>query len=665
VAADEIPLHQDPAVSPLVTALRIIDNPRHATVDVVADLLSGPLAAIDPVDLRRFGSYLRIADRTTERAPRPALVLIGQALLDPKLLLDVPPGRHDSVVVAIQKLGTVLIEARKLMQSGASPHEVLWSIWQGTSWPTRLQEQALGFGTQSTRAHRDLDAICSLFDLANRFVARGRGKDLTNFLDEIEAQEIPAEALAENDVRNDSVRLLTAHRSKGLQWKYVVVAGAQEELWPDLRAHQSLLQSDRIGPNIELMPITMRELLAQERRLFYVALTRAMETLVITATDTSVRDDGVVPTRFVTDIVEALPEVEIEHSSGRPKRPLSPEGVIANLRRTLGSPDTSQALKLAAANQLAQLQKKHAMLFFHADPEKWWGVQEPTQNLRPLNSQVTISASGITAIEHCPAQWFLERKLNALSQSATPMIFGNALHAIAQGLSSGELAYDISAIDDQLDRLWPGMGYEAQWESMRERTAAHDASVRLLTWMLSHKDEPSITESGLSWETKVSVENPDGSSREVDLAIKGRADRIEFTEDGIMIFDFKTSKQAKKTKDLFKDVQLALYTFLLEHGNFTKDDVIVSREPGQEVKGAALVQLRVGEKDNADLALVQQVGPDTHDENSTIALDQRIGQAALVVLDESYEARYEEQKCKLCKVRTLCPATPEGQQVLS
>jgi RecB family exonuclease len=292
-------------------------------------------------------------------------------------------------------------------------------------------------------------------------------------------------------------------------------------------------------------------------------------------------------------------------------------------------------------------------------------VQEPTQNLRPLNSQVTISASGITAIEHCPAQWFLERKLNALSQSATPMIFGNALHAIAQGLSSGELAYDISAIDDQLDRLWPGMGYEAQWESMRERTAAHDASVRLLTWMLSHKDEPSITESGLSWETKVSVENPDGSSREVDLAIKGRADRIEFTEDGIMIFDFKTSKQAKKTKDLFKDVQLALYTFLLEHGNFTKDDVIVSREPGQEVKGAALVQLRVGEKDNADLALVQQVGPDTHDENSTIALDQRIGQAALVVLDESYEARYEEQKCKLCKVRTLCPATPEGQQVLS
>ena len=496
-------------------------------------------------------------------------------------------------------------------------------------------------------------------------MARGRGKDLTNFLDEIEAQEIPAEALAENDVRNDSVRLLTAHRSKGLQWKYVVVAGAQEELWPDLRQHQTLLQSDRIGPNSELMPLTMRELLAQERRLFYVALTRAMQSLVITATDTSVRDDGVAPTRFITDIVTAMPQVETEHTTGRPKRPLSPEGVIANLRRTLSSPDTSEALKLAAANRLAQLQENHGSVFFHADPDKWWGVLSPTQNQRPINPQVSISASGITAIEHCPAQWFLERKLNALSQSATPMIFGNALHAIAQGLSSGELDYDISAIDEQLDRLWPGMGYEAQWESSRERIAAHDASVRLLTWMLEHKDRESITESDLAWNTKIAVENPDGTSREVDLAITGRADRIEFTEDGIMVFDFKTSKDAKKSKDLFKDIQLALYTYLLEHGSYKRNDEAVTRNPETNVTGAALVQLRVGEKDNADLALVQQVSPETHDENSLTALDQRIGQAALVVLDENYEARYEEQKCKLCKVRTLCPATPEGKQVLS
>jgi hypothetical protein len=108
-----------------------------------------------------------------------------------------------------------------------------------------------------------------------------------------------------------------------------------------------------------------------------------------------------------------------------------------------------------------------------------------------------------------------------------------------------------------------------------------------------------------------------------------------------------------------------LYSFLLESGTYTQDGAVVSRDPGTEVQGAALVQLRVGEKDNSDIALVQHVSPETHDENSPVALNQRIGQAALIVLDERYEARYEDQKCKLCKVRMLCPATPEGKQVLS
>jgi superfamily I DNA/RNA helicase/RecB family exonuclease len=665
VAADEIPLHQDPAVAPLVTMLRVIDNSKFATVDVVADLLSGPLAGIDPVDLRRLGAALRAADRSTQRAPRAAMVLIAQALLDPTTLLDVAPGRHDMAVKAISTLGNLLATARTEMQKGTSPHEVLWTVWQGTTWPKRLQAQAIGFGAASTRAHRDLDAICSLFDLANRFVVRGRGKDLTNFLDEIAAQEIPAEALAENDVRNDSVRLLTAHRAKGLQWKFVVVASAQEDLWPDLRQHQTLLQADRIGPGIELLPLTMRELLAQERRLFYVALTRAKQTLLITATDTSVRDDGVSPSRFVTDIVLALPETAPIHTPGRPKRPLSIDGVIANLRRTLNDTEQPELLRLAAANQLASMASDHGSLFASAQPTKWWGVLEPTQNKKNQDEEVSISASGILAIEKCPAQWFLERKVNATAQSAMPLVFGNALHTIAQGLSSGELDSDITVIDEQLDRLWPGMGYEAQWESVRERKAAHDASVRLLSWLLDHQENTSVTESKLTWNTEVVVTQPDGSTREVALAITGRADRIEFTEDGITIFDFKTSRESKKPKDLQLDVQLALYTYLLEHGSFESDGVMQRREAAQEVQGAALVQLRVGEKDNADIALVQQVSPETHDGNSLIPLDQRLGQAALVVLDEHYEARYEKQKCSMCAVRMLCPATPEGKQVLS
>jgi len=58
------------------------------------------------------------------------------------------------------------------------------------------------------------------------------------------------------------------------------------------------------------------------------------------------------------------------------------------------------------------------------------------------------------------------------------------------------------------------------------------------------------------------------------------------------------------------------------------------------------------------------VPADQHDASSEVPLEERLGAAALVVLDETYEARYNEQTCKRCPVRTLCPAVPEGNQVL-
>ena len=111
--------------------------------------------------------------------------------------------------------------------------------------------------------------------------------------DELEAQQIPGDTLAERATRGESVRLLTAHRSKGLEWDVVVVAGVQEETWPDLRMRGSLLGVDELaeaasGPGQDASAdvdaaLLAAKLLAEERRLFYVAVTRAKSKLVVTA----------------------------------------------------------------------------------------------------------------------------------------------------------------------------------------------------------------------------------------------------------------------------------------------------------------------------------------------------------------------------------------------
>jgi RecB family exonuclease len=270
----------------------------------------------------------------------------------------------------------------------------------------------------------------------------------------------------------------------------------------------------------------------------------------------------------------------------------------------------------------------------------------------------------VRAIEQCPARWFLERQVQATSQAETVMVFGNAIHAIAQGLQTKEIPLDMAAIDQKLDRLWPGMGYEAPWESQQMRTEAHAVSSRLFAWLVQQGEVESIAEAGLKLKTSVNTTNLDGSPRVIQLSVNGRADRIEFQADGVVVYDFKTGRNPMDKKDLPTDIQLALYSYLVKSGNYEDGASQKSLAPETHVKGAALVQLRSSPKDQKDLPIVQFVNAGDHDQDSEVSLEERLASAASIILDETYEARYEAQRCRTCAVRIMCPAVPEGRPVL-
>ena len=121
-------------------------------------------------------------------------------------------------------------------------------MWSGTPWPDRLRRQAAQPGESGRRANRDLDAVCALFDIASRSDQLAGRRGLAGFLAEVEGQQIPADTQREADARGAAVRLLTAHRAKGLEWDLVVVAGVQEGAWPDVRRRGSLLEPERLSP---------------------------------------------------------------------------------------------------------------------------------------------------------------------------------------------------------------------------------------------------------------------------------------------------------------------------------------------------------------------------------------------------------------------------------
>ena len=158
--------------------------------------------------------------------------------------------------------------------------------------------------------------MIALFDVAAReaekrdVAAVSGAAGVRDFLSRLVAQQIPADTLAEQGVRGTAVRLLTAHRSKGLEWDLVVVAHVQQEGWPDLRRRSTMLKADQIGRGELLPPTTTRELFQEERRLFYVACTRSRSRLFVTAV-ASAEDDGEQPSRFLAEL-----GVTIERSRG-------------------------------------------------------------------------------------------------------------------------------------------------------------------------------------------------------------------------------------------------------------------------------------------------------------------------------------------------------------
>src|SRR5690606_27003919 len=121
------------------------------------------------------------------------------------------------------------------------------------------------------------------------------------------------------------------------EWPLVVVAHVQDGAWPDVRRRATLLGADRLaadryGHLVLSEDASAASLLAEERRLFYVACTRARERLVVTAV-ASRSEDGEQASRFLEELWGT--DEELPHEVGRPARPLTLNGVVAELRRTV------------------------------------------------------------------------------------------------------------------------------------------------------------------------------------------------------------------------------------------------------------------------------------------------------------------------------------------
>ncbi len=656
VASDETPLVREPAAAVLLDALGVVVDAdvesdldeRYVRPDRCEELLTGPLGGLDATDVRALTRLLRA------RFPDVAAHdLVRRAVLDPSLLAS---GEEDEgqerVLGRVRRLAALLDEARTALKDGAGAEQVLWTLWDGSEWGQRLRAQVESGGPAARLAHRDLDAVVALFDTAAKIEGRQEFTSVETFLATLRAQEIPADTLADKGVRGSAVRLLTAHRSKGLEWGLVVVAHVQEGAWPDLRRRDSLLGPDRIAPALPdgrhgglLPPLTRSAMLAEERRLFYVAATRARSRLVVTAVK-SPDDDGDQPSRFINEL--GLREDQIRHRVGRPSRPLSLAGLVAELRRTAADPAHPDALRAAAARRLQKLaatEVRGKRIALAADPSTWWGLRAPTYasaSVRPEDRPITLSASALEAILTCPAQWFLAREAGGAVTDSSSQGFGKVVHAIAEQLARGDL--DAATVEDLMpfvDEVWGRLEFRTPWSAAREREAVQDVLARFLTW---HRRPGARTVIGFEEQLTAKVSLPSGET----VRLNGYADRLELDESGrIVVVDLKTGKYPPTAQEVKEHGQLGLYQLAVEHGAAS------SLAPGATSGGAELIQLRHPAGSGSELPKVQVQAPEPPE------IINQLEKAVATVRAEEFVARSGKQ-CDRCQFVALCPAQTSG-----
>ena len=397
-------------------------------------LLTSRLGGASSMDVRRLRQQLRSIELQSG-GHRPSDDLLLGALLHPETLPEEGVGR------AVHRIAAVLSAGRKaLARPESTSTEVLWALWEASGLEKIWVAQSRGAGPDADAAHRNLDAMIGLFEAADRFDEQMRGAGAEQFLDFIDAQDLPMDTLAARGVRQDAVEILTPALAAGQSWRTVYVCGLQEGTWPNTTVRGSLLstgdltdlcdarlrqraqqteqqagESEQPVPpaRIRSYPERVRDTRHDELRMFAVAATRASTRLVLTA----VRNDDQAPGEFFdfvlpTDAVGESTDVPIT----RVRRPATLRSLVAELRRTL----VEESLNAMRAEDAQQEDTQQNGAPMHNAPEEDAPTPEASAYRLDAASRTLARLANAQAPGAAPDEWW-----GLLPLSSTELLFAH------------------------------------------------------------------------------------------------------------------------------------------------------------------------------------------------------------------------------------------------
>jgi DNA helicase II / ATP-dependent DNA helicase PcrA len=482
-------LFDEPAVRALVAFLRVVTDPADS-IEMFA------LASSDPY--RMSGETLSLLLSGARRRNRSLWDALRDAVAAPDERLD---------RAAIRSAATLVGHVRHAIEiaSDRSSGEVLYDYMRRSGLLTQLA-RASDEDVQSARA---VARFCELVRDRARLLAHDRVAFLTHHL---ESLDVALDGDGSHGDEDTAVRVLTVHRAKGLEFGSVYVCGLVDGRFPVRGRPPVLTLPDELVADEHDAD---ESAVAEERRLFYVAITRARDELTLTTHSAGPRGRGRRrASSFIAEALDAPPAI------------VDPVSVAPDLEQVLAATPPPPAV--------------------------------PRDDRGPLS----LSFSQLDEYLTCPERYRLRYDIGIPTPPHHALSYGSAMHAAIAAFHGAQIRGAPLSAEQLLAeyrRAWQPDGFLSREHEEARFEAGRAALVRFREDQLAIGQTPAAVERSFSFRL--------GRDE-----IRGRIDRIDIAPEGAIITDYKSSDvQDQKRADAKARDSLQLSVYALAHQSETGD----------------------------------------------------------------------------------------------
>jgi putative RecB family exonuclease len=306
---------------------------------------------------------------------------------------------------------------------------------------------------------------------------------------------------------------------------------------------------------------------------------------------------------------------------------------VAQFRRTLASPRSDDHEKAAAAAALAGIEG--------LDPHEWWWRRDwtPGPPLTP-EGKLTTSYSRIGRYDECPLRYVLESVLGLDPQSTYQMKFGSLVHKIIE--RSDPVEGDLKTWDEAWAEYKRAFDENDFPNLVFARTYWRYGRDSLRRWWRAER------KAGETIAVEFSFDDLDFDGH----TIRGRIDRVAKLAKGLVLSDYKTSRNAIAWQEAKDSLQLAIYYRAAQ---------VYERLNSQgtpQVMQLVYPGIEYTDPRDGGLGCAKRF---QNPEEAEAALE-RLGAILENAADEEF-APSPEADCRWCHMKPLCPRWPEGKEI--